>query len=50
MVVSSIVHGVIYDVIWKAMRGLGLGGSIVAAVAVLLVVSLIGWLFQAIRG
>ena len=31
MVVSSVVHGVIYDVIWKAMRGLGLTGSVIVA-------------------
>lgn len=32
MVLSSIVHGLIYDVIYKAERHLGLHGSILAAV------------------
>lgn len=32
MVVSSIVHGLVYDVIFKATRHLGLGPTILVAV------------------
>lgn len=34
MVVSALVHGVIYRVIWQAMRGLGLPASVAVAITV----------------
>lgn len=46
MIVSSIIHGVIYDVVWKAMRGLGLPASIAVAVTVVAVVWLGGRLLR----
>jgi hypothetical protein len=49
MIVSSVVHGVVYDVIWKAMRGLGLAGSALAAAVVIALIWLVTRLLQAGR-
>lgn len=46
MIVSSIVHGVIYDVIWKAMRGLGLPASVAVAATVVVAAWLGGRLLR----
>lgn len=41
MILSSIVHGLIYDVIYKAERHFGLHGSILAAVVGIALVALV---------
>lgn len=46
MIVSALIHGVIYDVIWKAMRGMGLPTSIAIAAGVVVAALLFTRLFR----
>lgn len=46
MIVSSIVHGAVYSVIFKLFRGLGLAGSVILAVAVIVAVWFFAKLYQ----